>query len=146
VSALQQLSGVNIVAVYAVSISKQVTSGELNFILPSIIGLIKLFATFSSFFLLARVGRRPILFFGAIISTIANALMMVGFFIKDSNSSGVALILVGIFMFIIDFGLTIGPVVWLYIPEIINSEVIPYSIAVNWTSTSLVIILFPILT
>lgn len=43
------------------------------------------------------------------------------------------------------FGLSLGPVVWLYIPEIVQPNIIPYSTAANWISASLVISLFPIL-
>ena len=48
--------------------------------------------------------------------TIANALIMVGYFIKDSTSYGLSILLLGILLFILSFGLSLGPVVWLYIP------------------------------
>lgn len=49
-------------------------------------------------------------------------------------------------MFIVAFGLSVGPIVWLYISEVVQPEVMPLSIGVNWVSSSIVIILFPILT
>ena len=54
--------------------------------------------------------------------------------------------MVGLFMFMAAFGLSLGPVVWLYIPEIVQPKIIPYSTASNWISASIVIILFPIIT
>jgi hypothetical protein len=71
---------------------------------------------------------------------------MIGFFIKDASSLGEPLILIGLFMFMAVFGLSLGPVVWLYIPEIVQPKIVPYSTASNWISASLVIILFPIAT
>ena len=44
------------------------------------------------------------------------------------------------------FGVSLGPVVWLYIPEIVQPKIVPFSTATNWICASLVIILFPILT
>lgn len=49
-------------------------------------------------------------------------------------------------MFIVDFGLTLGPVAWIFIPEVVEPNVIPYSTTANWLAGSVVIILFPILT
>ena len=43
------------------------------------------------------------------------------------------------------FGLSLGPVVWLYIPEIVQPKIVSYSTAANWITASLVIILFPVL-
>jgi hypothetical protein len=55
-------------------------------------------------------------------------------------------LLIGIFLFVIDFGLSIGPITWLYIPAVVGPSIVPYAVAFNWISASVVIILFPILT
>ena len=44
------------------------------------------------------------------------------------------------------FGVSLGPIVWLYIPEVVQPQIVPFSTATNWICASLVIILFPILT
>jgi len=56
------------------------------------------------------------------------------------------MIVVGLFLFMGIFGVSLGPVVWLYIPEIVAPKIVPYSTMVNWVSASSVIILFPIIT
>jgi hypothetical protein len=71
---------------------------------------------------------------------------MIGFLIKDSAPIGESFILIGLFCYMAVFGLSLGPVVWLYIPEIVQPKIVPYSTASNWISASLVIILFPIAT
>ena len=54
------------------------------------------------------------------------------------------MILSGLVVFMANFGLTLGPVVWLYIPEIVQPNIVPFSTGMNWTGTSLVLLLFPI--
>jgi hypothetical protein len=73
----------------------------------------------------------------------------IGFFIeKDTNDNmlGEALILTGLFIYTAMFGVSLGPVVWLYIPEVVEAKFIPFTTATNWICASIVIILFPILT
>ena len=46
----------------------------------------------------------------------------VGFFIKDSEDkedAGNGLIISGLVIYMTSFGLSLGPIVWLYIPEIV---------------------------
>lgn len=98
-------------------------------------------------YLLSRLGRRTILLYGTLFEGVACALISIGFFIKDSNSgASEVMILIGLFFYMAVFGLSLGPVVWLYIPEIVQPKIVPYSTASNWISASLVIILFPIIT
>lgn len=98
-------------------------------------------------YLLSRLGRRTILLFGTLFEGIACILISVGFFIKDNNSSASEImILIGLFFYMAVFGLSLGPVVWLYIPEIVQPRIVAYSTTSNWISASLVIILFPIIT
>ena len=42
------------------------------------------------------------------------------------------------------FGLTIGPVVWLYVPEILPTKMVPLATALNWTGCSLCVVVPPI--
>ena len=72
----------------------------------------------------------------------------VGFFIKDSEDNedvGNNLIISGLVIYMTAFGLSLGPVVWLYIPEIVEPAIVAFSTGSNWLSASIVIILFPIL-
>lgn len=97
--------------------------------------------------LLSKLGRRTILLYGTLFEGFACALISVGFFIKKENSSASeVMILIGLFVYMAVFGLSLGPVVWLYIPEIVQPKIVPYSTASNWICASLVIILFPIIT
>lgn len=56
------------------------------------------------------------------------------------------LVMIGLFVYMAVFGSTLGPVVWLYIPEIVEDKIVPITTAFNWACSSIVIILVPILT
>ena len=44
-----------------------------------------------------------------------------------------------------NFGISLGPVVWLYIPEIVQANIIPFSTGVNWAAAACCMLLFPII-
>lgn len=44
-----------------------------------------------------------------------------------------------------NFGFTLGPVVWVYLPEIVQPNVLPYATLVNWLSAAAVMFLFPVI-
>lgn len=54
--------------------------------------------------------------------------------------------LTGLFLYMAMFSISLGPVVWLYIPEVVQPKIIPFTTAMNWTSAALVIFLFPVVT
>lgn len=81
---------------------------------------------FSSY-LLRRVGRVTILQVGTFVSFISLLFVAVGFIIYapsvsgSGSGSGSALIMIGLFLFMLNFGYSLGPVVWLYIPEVVET-------------------------
>lgn len=46
------------------------------------------------------------------------------------------------FIFIVAYGASIGPVTWLYVPEIISPTAIPFVVALNWIGCEIVVLLF----
>jgi p-aminobenzoyl-glutamate transporter AbgT len=53
-------------------------------------------------------------------------------------------VVAALFLYMAGFGLTLGPIVWLYIPEIVEPRIIPYSTMTNLLGASVCIIIFPI--
>ena len=97
-------------------------------------------------YLLSRVGRKTILQWGTVFGAITTGIIGVGFFIHDLNKDvGNILILFGLVVFMANFGLSLGPVVWLYIPEVVQPNIVPFSTGINWTGAALVMLLFPII-
>lgn len=55
------------------------------------------------------------------MSSISIAMVATGFLVKPlQNTAGNGLIIAGLIIFMANFGLSLGPVVWLYIAEIVE--------------------------
>lgn len=63
---LQQFSGINTVIVYGSVYAKEATNGELAELMTSLINLEQVIATLISGYLLASIGRKTILVYGAL--------------------------------------------------------------------------------
>ena len=114
--------------------------------MPSIINFIIIPAIVASYFLLHSVGRRPILFYGTLVAGVSNLIITIGFSIRDSDHTKSAIMLfIGFILFMIDFGLSLGSVVYIYIPEIIGPHLISFAVISTWVGAALPIILFPII-
>ena len=118
--------------------------------MATIINTAQVFGTLLiSLFLIDKYGRKTILQGGSVMSAVSNLLSAVGFFILGSNEdsdAGKGLVLTGLILYMVTFGASLGPIVWMYIPEVVDPKIVPFATAVNWFSGSLVIILFPIIT
>lgn len=87
-----------------------------------------------------------ILQFGTVGSAFANVAIALGFFLMGSAPTlSVVLIIGALLYFEASFNLSLGPIVWLYIPEIVRPTFLPYSTMVNWGASALSILLFPII-
>lgn len=85
---------------------------------------------------------------GTLVGIFALLLVGTGFALKkgeDVDMQSTVLIIGGLIIFMGNFGLSLGPVVWLYIPEVLEPSRVPISTAFNWASSSLIVITFPIL-
>lgn len=85
---------------------------------------------------------------GTLIATVCLFLISIGFIVKgdaEITTTVSVLVLGGLVIYMANFGLSLGPVVWLYIPEILEPDLIPFSTGANWAVASLITILFPIL-
>lgn len=54
------------------------------------------------------------------------------------------IIFVFLILFNIGYGATLGPIVWLYVPEIIPAKIVPFITMLNWFSASICVIFTPI--
>ena len=44
------------------------------------------------------------------------------------------------------FGFTVGPLVWLYVPEIIPADTVPFATFLNWLACTITIVITPVVT
>ena len=86
---------------------------------------------------------------GTLVCLICLGMMVLAFIIKGDQEKGggfsAYLIISGMFIFMAIFGLTLGPVVWLYIPEIVEPNIIPFSTMTNLIGATFCIMVFPFL-
>lgn len=74
-------------------------------------------ASFMSSIILTKIGRKIILQIGTLLAAVTLVMVSIGFMIKDSDSNASNfLIVLGLLIYMGSFGLSLGPVVWLYIP------------------------------
>lgn len=71
-----------------------------------------------------------------------------GFYNYDSELASVGLQVfnfISFVVFICSFTMTVGPITWLYIPEIVQPPTIPYTTMTSWACAYLMVFLFPII-
>lgn len=99
-------------------------------------------------FFINKMGRKIILIGGDIVCGISLGLLALFSKMHENNkdnSSYSLLIVILIFLYSSAFGMSLGPVVWIYNAEILSEAGISFATAVNWLCTIIVTFTFPIL-
>lgn len=144
-AALQQFCGINAVIAYGGEIVGG-NNATLKLVLPILINSEQVFGAIFASYLLTTVGRKALLQIGAGMSCIGCGMIAIGFFITKSYPGiSIVLIVFGLVLFMANFGFTLGPVVWVYLAEIVQPSVLPYATMVNWASAALIMLLFPVI-
>lgn len=143
----QQITGINTVIYYAPVImqSAGISSASGAILATAGIGLVNVFMTVVSMWLIDRVGRRPLLLIG--IAGMAVTLGALGFVFHGATAPGTArLALVGIMAYVASFAISLGPIFWLMIAEIypnrIRSSAEGLAATFNWGSNLAVSLTF----
>jgi MFS family permease len=113
-------------------------------LIPAILNLEQTLACLVTSYLLLKLGRKQILQFGTLTGIFSLLLISIGFLLTSHSTLSDVFILIGLVIFMANFGLSLGPIVWLYVPEILEPNKIPFSTMANWASASVIVILFPI--
>ncbi len=108
--------------------------------MPIIINSLQFVGAIIASFLLTRIGRKFLLETGALTTFVGALIVAFGFF-----NNSLSFILLGLIFFMACFGLTLGPVVWIYLPEVAQPKILSLATAANWGTCSLVMLLFPII-
>lgn len=144
---LQQMCGVNVIVLYGGNIiNKAVPDVTTSKWLQLALIATQFVACLGTSLILKKIGRKTLLQLGTGISFIVLTIVGIGFVALDNNSTfQQILVIVSLYVFMISFGFTLGPVVWLYIPEIVPATIVPFTTLSNWAGASITIIIFPIL-
>ncbi|WP_016827864.1 sugar porter family MFS transporter [Streptomyces viridosporus] len=142
-AALQQFSGINTILYYAPTIMGQAGLSASNAIYYSVfIGVINVIVTVVSLGLVDRLGRRPLLLGSLAGMAVSIALLGVAF-VADLSP---LLMLVFMMLYIVAFGVGMGPVFWVLLGEIFppaqRAEGSSAGATVNWLSNFVVSLLF----
>lgn len=139
--AFQQLVGINALIYYSPSILEALGFDYNQRLVQSgIINVAQLVGVIISFFLIDRLGRKPLLLIGSTGMTIC--MVIVGAFVKiygsnwseHTDKASVALVFLNLYMLI--FGLSWGPVPWAMPSELFSSSLrargVAWSVMSNW--------------
>jgi SP family galactose:H+ symporter-like MFS transporter len=122
----QQFTGINTIIYYSPKIFKiaGIQSNTLT-ILPSILlGTVNVLFTVVSILLLDRLGRRPLYFIGLAGMIVGLAGVGLSFYFEESLGSSLKYFTVGsMFVYIIFFAVSLGPLGWLIISEVFPLKV-----------------------
>jgi MFS transporter, SP family, xylose:H+ symportor len=121
IAMFNQLSGINALLYYAPRIFQLAGAGADSALLQSVaVGGINLVFTIAALFLIDRVGRKPLLYVGSVLT--AAALILVGLQLERQQPNG-TLVLLGLLGFIAAFAVSQGAVIWVFISEVFPSAV-----------------------
>ena len=142
------MSGVNIAVAYAPEIVNEIFP-SLEEIVPATINVLPVFGCFIAGYLLTKLGRKTLFQIGTIMTVVFLLLLTAGFYVyqdeqADRNIAGV-LILLGLYICMLNFGITLGPIIWMYIPEIVPAAFMPIAAMANWVAAAIIMVGFPII-
>lgn len=145
---LQQVSGINAVIYYAPRILESSGfAGVTEQLLGTVgIGVVNVAMTVVAMAVVDRLGRRKLLIFGFIGTTVGLAIIALAQLFHGSAAWG----LIGIFGYIAVFAVSLGPLPWLYMSELfplhLRSRGMALASVANWLCNFLVVFLFPVAT
>ncbi|HWX22391.1 MAG TPA: sugar porter family MFS transporter [Candidatus Binatia bacterium] len=146
----QQWCGINVIFNYAGEIFKQ-AGYNLNDTLTNIVmtGLVNLVFTFVALFTVDRLGRKPLMLFGAAALTVIYSAIGYCYHLKDAGSPVAnTLFLVLVLAAIASYAMSLAPVTWVIISEIfpnrIRGTAMSIAVAFLWLACFLLTYTFPI--
>ncbi|MDN4615036.1 sugar porter family MFS transporter [Leifsonia sp. F6_8S_P_1B] len=154
-SVFQQFVGINVIFYYSTSLWQAVGFTEGNSLLITVItSVTNVVVTIIAILLVDRVGRRPILLTGSIGMALSLALMALAFTFATKSGDAVSLpnpwgpiALIAANAFVVFFGASWGPLVWVLLGEIFPSRIRGAALGVaasaQWIANFLVTVSFP---
>lgn len=155
---LQTFTGIDVVFYYGAVLWQAAGFTESDALLTNVImGAVNIAFTILAFFLVDRIGRRPLLMIGGLGQAVMLAFMAIVFTIgAEDAASGIAMngaigimALIAAIGFIAFFALTWGPVMWVMLGEMFPNKFRGAALAMagmsNWLANFVVAMTFPVL-
>lgn len=155
---LQQFVGINVVFYYGAVLWQAAGFSESDALFTNVIsGAVSIGAVFITFFLVDKIGRKPMLWFGSIGMTISLGLVAFAFSgapvdeagkLQLSDSNGL-LALIAANLYVVFFNMSWGPIVWIMLGEMFPNQIRGSALAVaglaQWGANFLITWTFPML-
>ena len=153
-SVLQQFVGINVIFYYSTTLWNAVGFKD-SFAISVVSAVINVAVTFVAIAIVDKVGRRPMLLVGSAGMVIALAAVAISFSQANTSASGAVSLpnpwgivaLVGANLFVISFGATWGPLVWVLLGEMfpnrIRAKALGVAAAAQWIANFAVTLTFP---
>lgn len=158
VAGLQQLVGINVVFYYGAVLWRAAGFSENNALMINVLsGVINIGATVIAISLIDRVGRKPLLIVGSVLMTVFLVVLTVVFSLASTGADGTLhlgptagiIALVAANLYIIGFGISWGPIMWVLLGEIFPNKMRGAALSIaglcQWGANFLVTITFPVL-
>lgn len=115
--AFAQLNGINVISYYAPLVFESAGwTGRGALLMTGINGITYFLSTIPPWYLVDRLGRRPILLSGAVMMSLS--LSAIAYFLYLNVPSTPALVVTFVMIYNAAFGYSWGPIPWLYPPEV----------------------------
>ena len=155
---LQQFVGINVVFYYGSVLWQAAGFSESDALFTNVIsGAVSIGACFITFFLVDKIGRKPLLWFGSVGMTITLALVAYAFAnapvdeagkLQLSSNDGL-LALIAANVYVVFFNMSWGPVVWIMLGEMFPNQMRGSALAIaglaQWGANFLITWTFPML-
>jgi SP family sugar:H+ symporter-like MFS transporter len=155
---LQQLIGINVVFYYGAVLWQAAGFSESDALLTNVLsGAVSIAACLVTFFVVDKIGRRPLLWFGSIGMSVALASVAYAFSgapvdaagnLQLSSAAGL-LALIAANFYVVFFNLSWGPVMWVMLGEMFPNQIRGSALAIaglaQWLANFLITWTFPML-
>jgi SP family sugar:H+ symporter-like MFS transporter len=155
-AALQQLSGINVIFYYGATLWQAAGFSEQHSLLINVIsGAINIGSTFLAMALIDKIGRRPLLLWGAVAMTVCLSIVAFTFATAEKSDAGqislstnqAVFVLAAAHAFILAFGSTWGPCAWVVLSEMFSNQIRGSAMAVAtfalWIANFVITMSFP---
>lgn len=154
-SMLQQFVGINVIFYYSTTLWKAVGFQEKDSLTISVVtAIVNILVTLVAIALVDKIGRRPILLTGSIGMALSLGTMALAFSAATGSGSDISLqgawgpvALVAANVFVISFGASWGPLVWVLLGEIFPSRIraraLGLAAAAQWIANFAITLTFP---
>ncbi|MDB4960147.1 MAG: transporter [Myxococcales bacterium] len=156
-SMFQQLVGINVIFYYSTTLWRSVGLSETDALSISVVtSVTNVLVTIVAISLVDRIGRRPLLLIGSFGMAVCLAMMAVCFTQGDTSTGQLRLLapygtlaLIAANGYVVFFGVSWGPVVWVLLGEMFSNRIRASALAVaaaaQWAANFVVTVSFPVL-